>query len=79
MLSRDDLYAEINDNLDGSYSIVVANVPESTNPEVNISVKDEPLYKGKIWPVPIWFYVIVIISIVLLLLSRYVKLINNIY
>ena len=68
---------EINDNLDGSYSIVVANVPENTNPDVNISVKDEPLYKGKIWPVPIWIYIIVIISIVLLLLSRYVKLISN--
>ena len=74
-LQQDDaIYIdEIKDNLDGSYSIIVANVPENTNPEINIAVKDEPLYKGKVWPVPMWLYLLVILFSILLLLLRYSK------
>lgn len=81
-LQQDDaIYIdEIKDNLDGSYSIIVANVPENTNPEINIAVKDEPLYKGKVWPVPTWLYLLVILFAILLLLVRYSKSNNkNIY
>lgn len=81
-LQQDDaIYIdEIKDNLDGSYSIIVANVPENTNPEINIAVKDEPLYKGKVWPVPMWLYLLVILFAIMLLLVRYSKSSNkNIY
>ncbi len=64
----------ITDNLDGSYSIAVANVPDNTNPEISIAIYDEPLYDGKVWPVPMWLYALVVLFAIMLLIVRYSKM-----
>ena len=68
---------EIADNLDGSYTINISGIPKTSNPTIQISVMDEPLYKGKMWPVPWWYYLILALLIILLLLASYFRITNN--
>jgi hypothetical protein len=68
---------EIADNLDGSYTINISGIPKTSNPIIQISVMDEPLYKGKMWPVPWWYYLILALLIILLLLASYFRITNN--
>ncbi len=67
------VFKEIKDNLDGSYSITIANVPTGTNPSISISVRDEKMYEGKIYPIPWWVYLLLIIVTLLIVLLRYFK------
>jgi len=68
---------EIADNLDGSYTIIISGIPKTSNPDIVISVMDEPLYKGKMWPVPWWYYLILALLIIFLLLASYFRITNN--
>ncbi len=61
---------KIEDMLDGSYLIHIANVSTEDNPDISISVRGESLYEGKLKPVPIWFYIIVIIIVLIILLIQ---------
>jgi hypothetical protein len=67
---------KIIDNLDGSYTILIAGISKGSNPKIEILVRDEQLYKGKMWPIPWWYYLILILLIILLLLARYFKTTN---
>lgn len=62
------------DNLNGSYTFVVTNIPLNVKPDVRINVMGELLYQGK-FPTPrihFWQYLIFIL-LVLLLFFRYVN------
>lgn len=61
------------DNLDGSYSIILANVPENANPDVTITVRGETIYNSKLHQIPWWFYVIAIVVILLLIILKKAK------
>ncbi|MBU8891426.1 MAG: hypothetical protein KOO66_01505 [Bacteroidales bacterium] len=61
------------DNLDGSYSIILADVPANANPYVTITVRGETLYDGKLFQIPWWFYLIIIIVILLLIILKKAK------
>lgn len=62
------------DNLDGSYTFTIVNIPPNVKPDVKISVMGELLYQGK-FPTPkvhFWEYIILILLIVWLI-YRYVN------
>jgi len=62
------------DNLDGSYTFTVVNIPPNVKPDVKINVMGELLYQGK-FPTPkihIWQYLILILLVVWLIF-RYVN------
>ena len=64
---------EIRDNLDGSYYIFIAGIAPRTNPIIQIKIRNEVLYQGKVCPVPVWVYILLIILLILLILLRYYK------
>ena len=64
----------IQDNLDGSYYLILGNVAPKTNPDIKITVRDNTLYEGSLYRIPLWFYIILIITIVIILLLLIVKL-----
>lgn len=71
--SKQGLVKPGKDNLDGSYTYTVVDIPSSIKPDVTITVMDEILYQGK-FPTPklfLWHY-LVLIFLVLLLILRYV-------
>lgn len=62
------------DNLDGSYTFTIVNIPTNIKPDVKINVMGEVLYQGK-FPTPkihFWQYIILIL-LVLWLVYRYVN------
>jgi len=62
------------DNLDGSYTFTVVNIPSTIKPDIKIVVMGELLYQGK-FPTPkihFWQYIILIL-LLLLLFFRYVN------
>lgn len=63
---------QIIDNLDGSYDIVLSNVPLKVNPNIEIRVRGESLYQGKLYPVPFWAYLLFALLILLLFLTKYI-------
>jgi hypothetical protein len=71
--SRQGVVKSSKDNLDGSYTFTVVNVPPSVKPDVSIDVMGEQLYQGK-FPTPKihpWQY-LVLILLVLMLFLRYI-------
>lgn len=63
------------DNLDGSYTFIVSNIPNSVRPDVKIFVMGEMLYQGGIPPtpsIPIWHFV-VLIAIIIVLIFGYIN------
>ena len=64
----------IQDNLDGSYYLILGNVAPKTNPDIKITVRDNTLYEGPLYKIPLWFYIIIIITIVIILLLLIGKL-----
>jgi len=65
--SVSDPYIEkIVDRLDGSYFIYLANVGYKDNPNINITVRGESLYDGNLRPIPVWFYILFIILVIVL-------------
>jgi hypothetical protein len=67
------------DHVDGSYTIVVANVPENVNPEITLTILDQKIYEGKSgcfgepWYVCywwIWILLILLIIIIIFLIRR---------
>ncbi len=76
-ISSEPYVKEIKDGLDGCYYIVLANVPSGSNPSVLISVRDEIVYEGKVFPVPLWVYILLILLIIIILLLRFFKTKNS--
>jgi hypothetical protein len=71
--SRQGIVKSSKDNLDGSYSFTVVNLPQSIKPDVSIDVMGEQLYQGK-FPTPkihFWQY-LVLILLILTLFLRYI-------
>jgi hypothetical protein len=68
--------SSIKDNLDGSYTIFISGIQKGSNPKIEITVRGEQLYNGKMWPIPWWYYLILFLLIILLLLARYFKTTN---
>lgn len=71
--NSDPYIKEVRDNLDGSYYIFIAGIAPRTNPVIEIKIRDEVLYHGKVCPVPTWIYFLLIILLILLILMRYFK------
>jgi len=62
------------DNLDGSYTFTIVNIPPNIKPDLKISVMGEVLYQGK-FPTPkiyLWQYAVLIL-LILWLVYRYVN------
>ena len=62
------------DNLDGTYTFTIVNIPLSVKPDVRIDVMGELLYQGK-FPTPkihLWQYLILVL-LILILIFRYVN------
>ncbi len=62
------------DNLDGTYTFTIVNIPLSVKPDVRIDVMGELLYQGK-FPTPkihLWQYLILVL-LILTLIFRYVN------
>lgn len=62
------------DNLDGSYTFTIVNIPPNIKPDLKISVMGEILYQGK-FPTPkihLWQYIILML-LILWLVFRYVN------
>ncbi|HCT29473.1 MAG TPA: hypothetical protein DIW31_01785 [Bacteroidales bacterium] len=56
------------DNLDGSYTYTITNIPQNVKPDLRIMVMDETLYLGK-FPSPklyIWQFLVLILLIIIL-------------
>ena len=68
----------IKDNLDGSYYLILGNVPAKSNPEIVIKVGDDVLYEGKLYKIPWWYYLIVILIIVILIILKKAKESNSV-
>jgi len=71
--SRQGVIKSAKDNLDGSYTFTIVNVPPSVKPDVGIEVMGEQLYQGK-FPTPqihFWQYLVLIV-LVLMLFLRYI-------
>lgn len=57
------------DNLDGSYTFIISDIPQNIKPDVKITVMGEILYLGK-FPTPtvnFWQYLVLLILIILLI------------
>ncbi|MFC2151455.1 fibronectin type III domain-containing protein [Bacteroidota bacterium] len=63
----------IRDNLDGSYYLIIGNVVPKTNPDINITVNDNSVYEGPLYRIPLWFKIIVLITILVILLLIILK------
>ena len=62
------------DNLDGSYTFVIKNIPHSIQPDLSITVMGELLLQGfPKPPIHFWQYIILILLLVILLI-RYIYL-----
>jgi len=59
---------EIMDNLDGSYFLYLVNV--RGNPRIEINVRGEIQYDGKVWPLPTWFFILGILIFLAIFLVR---------
>ncbi|MCU0462163.1 MAG: hypothetical protein MUF36_09140 [Bacteroidales bacterium] len=73
------LMTNIGDNLDGSYNIVLANIPKNTDPVIRISVMGEVLREGRLSQIcktdsheNLWFIIISILALLLLIIA-YIK------
>ncbi len=68
------------DNLDGSYTFWIDNIPVDTKPSIKILVFNETLYEGKVppstWP-ELWKIIIFLILILILLIITLLKSSNN--
>ncbi len=61
------------DNLDGSYTFIISDIPKNTKPDLRIMVMDETLYLGK-FPSPklyLWQFLVLILLIIALII-RYI-------
>jgi hypothetical protein len=68
---------EIRDNLDGSYLFYIANLPARSNPFIEIKIRDEVLYKGKLYRTPLWLILVLIILAILIYWSHSLKQSNT--
>jgi len=64
---------EFKDHLDGRYSILLANVPQFSNPEISLWVRGEKLYEARLFQIPWWYYVLLIMIIIALFLIKRTK------
>lgn len=63
----------IHGTLDGSYYIHISGIGERENPKIEILVGDEIYYYGKVYRIPFWFYLLIIILVILALIIRLLK------
>jgi chitodextrinase len=77
-LLQEPYLKNIQDNLDGSYYLILGNVPAKSNPEIIITVGDDILYDGKLHQIPWWFYLIVILIIILLIILKKARESNSV-
>jgi len=69
---------DFTDNLDGSYTLILANVPAGSNPDISFTVRGEKMYDGKLYKIPWWFYVIIIVILLLLIALKKAKSSNSV-
>ncbi len=68
-------FEDIQENLDGTYKILITNIPVDLNPQIVISVLDETFYEGKAEPgTPhYWKYIILLILLLIIILIKLIK------
>jgi chitodextrinase len=77
-LIQEPYLKNIQDNLDGSYYLILGNVPAKSNPEIVITIGDDVLYDGKLYQIPWWYYLIVILIIVLIAILKKARESNSV-
>ena len=64
---------KIQDNLDGSYNLIIGNVSLKTNPDIIITVRDNTVYEGPLYKIPLWFYILIAIVLIIIIILILVK------
>lgn len=78
-IKTDPFIDKIIDNLDGSYNIIIANITPDDNPNILVSVRDEVMYEGKLKPIPLWYYILIVLAILILIILQRIKSKTKVY